>query len=324
MKRKEMLGMVGALPVALSAILAIVVSQPLGAQSVSLSPGAIFRDCADCPEMVVIPDGKFQMGSDRKEKMREGLRPEGPIRSVAITKPFAAGRFEVTNAQYAAFVEATGYSATNGCVTSGGRDPVDGVTWRNPGIGTGVADDEPVVCVDWHDAKAYTLWLAGHTGFKYRLLTEAEWEYAAKSGSTAVWPWDDDETQICQYGNVFDQSGLTDPRSKIGANAAATAVACDDGFQTVAPVGQFQPNAFGLYDTIGNVWEWNEDCSVTLYSDEPVDGSAWQAPGVCEKRAVRSGSWRTRISRHRPTFRGRDPADFAYFMFGFRLARDLN
>ena len=313
------------LPVlALTAVLATFLGQALSAQPLSLSPGASFRDCADCPEMVVIPDGTFQMGSDRKEQMREGLRPEGPIRSVTISKSFAAGRFEVTNAQYAAFVEATGYSATNGCVASGGRDPVDGVTWRNPGIGTNVADDEPVVCVDWNDAKAYTLWLAGHTGLPYRMLTEAEWEYSAKAGSTAVWPWGDDETQICQYGNVFDQSGLTDPRSKIGTNAAATAVACDDGFHTVAPVGQFTPNAFGLYDTIGNVWEWNEDCSVLPYSDEPVDGSAWQAPGACEKRAVRSGSWRTRVSRHRPTLRGRDPAGLAYFMFGFRLARDLN
>jgi len=142
MKRREMPGMMRALPVALSAILATVLSQPLGAQSLSLSPGAIFRDCADCPEMVVIPDGKFQMGSDRREQMREGLRPEGPIRAVTISKSFAAGRFEVTNAQYAAFVEATGYSATNGCVASGGRDPVDGVTWRNPGIGSDVADDD--------------------------------------------------------------------------------------------------------------------------------------------------------------------------------------
>lgn len=295
------------------------------AQPLSLSPGATFRDCADCPEMVIIPGGSFQMGSDRKEQMRDNeLRPEGPIRSVTIAKPFAAGRFEVTNAEYAAFVEATGYSATNGCVTSGGRYAVDGVNWRSPGIGTDVADDEPVVCVDWNDAKAYTLWLAGHTGLPYRMLTEAEWEYAAKAGSTSVWPWGDDENQICQYGNVFDISGLGDPRSKIGTNAAATAADCDDGFQTIAPVGQLKPNAFGLYDTIGNVWEWNEDCSVMLYADEPVDGSAYQAPGVCEKRAVRSGSWRTRVSRHRPTFRGRDPADLAYFMFGFRLARDVN
>ena len=324
MEHKEMVRIMRVRPLAVLAILVAVCSQPSVAQTVSLSAGAIFQDCADCPEMVVIPAGKFEMGSDRRELMRDGLRPEGPIRSVTIARSFAAGRFEVTNAQYAAFVAATGYSPTNGCVTSGGRDPVDGVTWRNPGIGTDVRDDEPVVCVDWHDAKAYTLWLAGHTGFNYRMLTEAEWEYAAKAGSTAVWPWGDDETEICQYGNVFDQSGLTDPRAKIGANAAATAVACDDGFQTLAPVGQFVPNAFGLYDTIGNVWEWNEDCSVTFYAAEPVDGSAWQAPGVCEKRAVRSGSWRTRVSRHRPTFRGRDPAYLAYFMFGFRLARDLN
>ena len=317
-------------PVALAlvAVLATVSNEALSTQSLSLAPGAIFQDCADCPEMVVIPSGTFRMGSDRREQMREGLRPEGPIRTVTIARPFAAGRFEVTNAAYAAFIEATGYSPTNGCVPSGGRDPVDGITWRNPGIGTEVADDEPVVCVDWHDAKAYTLWLAGRTGFRYRLLTEAEWEYATKAGSTAVWPWGDkegdDETHICRYGNVFDESGLTDPRSNIGENAAATAVACDDGYPSLAPVGQFTPNAFGLYDTIGNVWEWVEDCSVTLYSDTPVDGTAWQAPGVCEKRAVRSGSWRTRISRHRPTFRGRDPADLAYFMFGFRVARDLN
>lgn len=310
---------------ALTAVLMTLSVESLRAQPLSLSPGGIFQDCADCPEMIVIPGGTFRMGSDRKEQMRDNeLRPEGPIRSVTLAKPFAAGRFEVTNAEYAAFVEATGYSATNGCVTSGGRYSVDGVNWRNPGIGTDVADDEPVVCVDWTDAKAYTLWLAGHTGLPYRMLTEAEWEYAAKAGSTTVWPWGSDESQICEHGNVFDQSGLSDPRSKIGTNAAATAAVCDDGFQTIAPVGQFKPNAFGLYDTIGNVWEWAEDCSLMLYSDEPVDGSAHQASGVCEKRAVRSGSWRTRVSRHRPTFRGRDPADLAYFMFGFRLARDLN
>ncbi len=309
----------------LPAVLIILLSESAAAQSVSLSPGASFKDCTDCPDMVVIPGGTFQMGSDRKEQMRDNeLRPEGPIRTVTIAKPFAAGRFEVTNAQYAAFVEATGYSATNGCVTSGGRYAVDGVTWRNPGIGSAVADDEPVVCVDWHDAKAYTLWLAGHTGLPYRMLTEAEWEYSAKAGATTVWPWGDDETEICEHGNVFDESGLKDPRSKIGTNAAATAAECDDGFQTIAAVGQFKPNAFGLYDTIGNVWEWNEDCSLMLYTDEPVDGSAYQAEGVCDKRAVRSGSWRTRVSRHRPTFRGRDPTDLAYFMFGFRLARDLN
>lgn len=295
------------------------------ADQLSLEAGAVIRDCADCPELVVIPPGSFQMGSDHMEQMRDDeLRPEGPIRTVSIEQPFAAGRFEVTNAEYATFVAATGYVPTNACVTWGGRDPVDGVNWTDPRIGPDPASNDPVVCVDWNDAKAYTLWLAGKTGQRYRLLTEAEWEYAAKAGSDAVWPWGEDERRICEYGNVFDQSGLDEPRSRSNSNAAARAASCDDGYMLVAPVGQFKPNTFGLYDMIGNVWEWTEDCSLMLYLDGPIDGSAYQAVGACEKRAVRSGSWRSRISRHRPTFRGRDPAGLAYYIFGFRVARDLN
>ena len=301
------------------------VTEVAAESQVSLSPGAILRDCADCPEIVVIPPGAFEMGSDHMEPMRDSeSRPEGPIRTVTIDKSFAAGRFEVTKAEYDAFIAATGYTPTNACVTWGGRDPVPGVTWQDPRLGRPPADNEPVVCVDWHDAKAYTLWLAGRTGHPYRLLTEAEWEYAAKAGSTATWPWGEDASRICEFGNVFDQSGLKEPRSTTNSNAAATAAECDDGVMLVAPVGQFKPNAFGLYDTIGNVWEWTEDCSLILYNEDPVDGTAYQSASACEKRAVRSGSWRTRLSRHRPTFRGRDPSNLAYYIFGFRIARDLN
>lgn len=311
--------------IAIALSLGVTASYANSTHAVDLPPGAIFQDCADCPELVVIPPGSFQMGSDHMEPMRDNeSRPEGPIRNVSIAKSFAAGRYEVTHAEYRTFVEETGYVPTNACVTWGGRDPVDGVNWLDPKIGDAPGDQDPVVCVDWHDAKAYTLWLAGKTGQKYRLLTEAEWEYAAKAGATTVWPWGEDEAEICKYGNVFDQSGLREPKSATNDNAAARAAKCDDGYIHVAPVGQFSPNAFGLYDTIGNVWEWAEDCSLMLYQDGPLDGSAYQAVGRCEKRAVRSGSWRSRMSRHRPTFRGRDPADLAYYIFGFRIARELN
>lgn len=310
----------------LTAVFAAVAGAPpmSVAETVTLSPGAVFRDCADCPEMVIIPPGRFEMGSDRSEQMRDDeLRPLGPIRTVTIAEPFAAGRFEVTHGEYSRFVAETGYTPASRCVTWGGRDPVDGVTWLDPKLDALPADDEPVVCVTWRDAKAYVAWLSSETGQPYRLLTEAEWEYAAKAGSTATWPWGEDAARICEYGNVFDESGLKEPRSTSASNASAQAAQCDDGFMHESPVGQFKPNAFGLYDMTGNVWEWTEDCSPMLYQPEPVDGSAYQAPGVCEKRAVRSGSWRTRLSRHQPDFRGRDPEDLAYYMFGLRLARDL-
>ena len=299
--------------------------EPAQAETVSLEPGAVFRDCADCPEMVVIPPGTFQMGSDHMEQMRDDeLRPEGPIRMINIPRPFAAGRFEITKADYTRFVSATGYAPVDLCVSWAGRDPVEGVHWLDPGLGRPPADNEPVVCVTWRDSKAYVDWLAEDTGQPYRLLTEAEWEFVSKAGSKAIWPWGTDGSRICEYGNVFDESGLREPRSVLNSNASATAAQCDDGYMLVAPVGQYAPNAFGLYDTIGNVWEWTEDCSPILYAEAPLNGAAYQVSGICEKRAVRSGSWRTRLSRHRPTFRGRDPENLGYYMFGLRVARDIN
>lgn len=315
-----------ALAFAAVTVLALTISGSIAsAASVSREPGTVFRDCADCPEMVVVPPGTFQMGSTHLEQMRDDeVRPEGPVRTVTIPVPFAAGRFEITHAEYARFVEATGYEPADKCVAWAGRTAVAGVTWLDPDLGRPPAGNEPAVCVTWRDAKAYVAWLANKTGQPYRLISEAEWEYAAKAGSTTTWPWGEDEARVCEFGNVFDTSGQKDSRATMNSNASASAVSCDDGFTLVAPVGQFKPNAFGLYDMIGNVWEWAEDCSPVLYAREPVDGSAYQASGVCEKRAVRSGSWRTRLSRHRPTFRGRDPEDLAYFMFGLRIARDLN
>lgn len=290
------------------------------------APGTTFHDCKDCPEMVVIPSGSFMMGSERTERMRANeLRPEGPVHRVTIAKPFAAGKYEVTNKEFAAFVKATGYLPSQSCQIAGVKD-TPGKTWREPDYGRPPADNEPVVCVTWPDAKAYTAWLAKTTGKPYRLLTEAEWEYVAHGGTQSTFTWGEDEARACEFGNVFDESAAKGPRAATEGPGAAgrDIVACNDGYPEVAPVGRFKPNVYGVYDMLGNVWEWAEDCSLELYPAAPADGSAVQVPEVCEKRAVRGGGWRSRLSRHRPTFRGRDAEPTASNIFGLRVARDLD
>ncbi|MSO97497.1 MAG: formylglycine-generating enzyme family protein [Rhodospirillaceae bacterium] len=286
-------------------------------------PTKAFRDCANCPDMVRVAGGTFQMGSDRVEEMRaDETRPEGPIRTVTIKRAFALGKYEVTNAQFRQFINATGYRPSAVCNTWVGKEALAVMDWRNPGHSKPPAENEPVVCASWYDAKAYVAWLSGVTGKLYRLPTEAEWEYAAKAGSSTTWPWGEDETQACKYMNTYD----LDAKDKIPPERAVRweATNCRDGFAEAAPVGSFPANAFGLHDMLGNVWEWNEDCSPKLYAAKPDDGSAYQHEKLCDMRSVRGGSWQTRQSRNRPTFRGRDPELRASHIFGFRVARDLD
>lgn len=292
-----------------------------GCASTTSDPGQAFRDCPTCPEMVRISPGTFQMGSDRVEDMRGGeLRPEGPIRTVTIKRPFALGKFEVTNAEWKLFIAATNHRPSPVCNAWRGREVEAVMDWRDPGHSAPPRDNEPVVCVSWYDAKAYVVWLSGVTGKRYRLPTEAEWEYAAKAGATTTWPWGENADEACKYENTYD----LDSRDALpaGRTVAWDPTNCRDGFGEVAPVGAFPANAFGLHDMLGNVWEWNEDCSPKLYQAKPDDGSAYQAPTLCDMRSVRGGSWQTRQSRHRPTFRGRDPETRASHIFGFRVARD--
>ena len=287
--------------------------------------GMVLQDCPSCPEMVVIPPGSFQMGSDRIEPMKGGeMRPQGPIHEVTIPKAIAVGRYAVTNAEYGAFVAATNRPAQS-CRVWGGEEEAFGFNWRNPQEGHLAQDDEPVVCVYWNDALAYAAWLTAETGKPYRLLSEAEWEYAANGGSNATWPWGEDADKICEYGNVLDQDAVSNPHVLKGVTTTKTtmAAACSDGHVGVAPVGQYKPNDFGLYDMVGNVWEWVQDCSLKYYPDSPADGTAIEVDGPCEKRAIRGGSWRSRLIRQRTTFRGRDPEPTSYHLFGFRVARDL-
>jgi len=296
------------------AIMSLGFGYTASAAQVSINPGAVFQDCADCPEMVVVPPGSFKMGFDGGE---EG-RYEGPIRDISIEYSFAAGRTEVTQAQYAEFVASTGHNSGTGCAIWNGETwyHTPGADWRDPGYGRDPAPNEPVSCVTWWDAEAYTLWLKAKTGKRYRLLNESEWEYAARAGVTGTYTWGDDPNGGCEVANHYDVSG-TNP------NIAFVPVTCDDGFAGVAPVGSLKPNAFGLYDMTGNVWEWVEDCYVMPIPPEPTDGSSVQASETCDRRAVKGGAWPSSLFWQRPTFRGRDPEDRISHIFGFRIARDL-
>jgi len=274
-----------------------------------------FRDCDSCPVMVEVPPGRFSMGFEGGEKDRY----EGPVRAVTVTHKFALGKFEVTHGQYAAFVRATGRASGPGCnVWVEAKQKIErnlSLDWRNPGYGRPPRDDEPVACISWDDAEAYVAWLSTVTGQRYRLPTEAEWEYAARAGSDHRYPWGDDPELACRYANVYDASA-TNPAIPWAPTG------CADGYAGVAPVGRFAANALGLHDMIGNVWEWVADCYAMPYPAMPIDGSAQLTIG-CDRRGTRGGGWRTDIQRQRPSFRGRDPVNLLSQIFGLRVARDL-
>ena len=279
--------------------------------------GATFRDCVDCPEMVVIPPGEFDMGYEGGE---EG-RYEGPVRRVRIGYSFAIGKYEVTNAEYGQFIRQTQHVSGKNCniLRDGNYRPEPGTNWADPGYRRPIRDREPVVCIDWNDAKAFVAWLAKRSGQPYRLLSEAEWEYVGRGNrGPQRFVWADRPQEACRESNVFDQSGLRDrPDRRIEA------APCDDGQPGVALVGSRAPNPFGVHDMIGNVWEWIEDCyAMPVPASAPRDGSPQLAVG-CDRRGSKGGSWLSTFPRQTPAFRGRDPATLVSQIFGLRVARDL-
>jgi formylglycine-generating enzyme required for sulfatase activity len=173
--------------------------------------------------------------------------------------------------------------------------------------------------VNWNDAKAYAAWLSRKTGKTYRLLTEAEREYAARAGSTSRYSFGDEEKDVCRYGNGADQTA----RSTITGASNWTIAPCSDGYAYTAPVGSFLPNAFALHDVHGNAWEWVEDCWHPNYAGAPADASAWTS-GDCSIRTVRGGAWWIGPNGLRSAMRGRNPVDNRHDYVGFRLARTLD
>lgn len=294
-------------------------TKPLSSsEECGLKPKDTFRECENCPDMVTVPAGEVLMGSNSNDiDNGTAAANEAPQHKAIIKQPIAVGRFEVTRDQYAAFVKSTGYKGEDHCFTFEHNTPQERAdrSFLNPGY---VQDgNHPVVCVSWTNAKAYVDWLSKTTGKPYRLLSEAEYEYAARAGGTSRYGFGDDPAEICNYANGADQSAKT-----AGLPDNAPYMNCKDGYPFTAPVGSFPPNAFGLHDLIGNVWEWTEDCFYSDYATAQLDSTA-RAGGVCSTRAVRGGDWFSAASSLRPAVRAKAEADAHYDDIGFRVARTL-
>jgi formylglycine-generating enzyme required for sulfatase activity len=263
----------------------------------ALKPGDSFRECAPrqqdrdyCPDMVVVPAGSFQMGSPQTDN--NASTNEFPQHQVTIAKQFAVSKFELTFAEW------------NACIAGGG---CSGYRPSNAGFGLG---EQPVIYVNWDDAQQYVTWLSKMTGKPYRLLSEAEYEYSTRAGTTTKYPWGDDigknNTNCKGCGSQWDGK-QTAPVGSFEAN----------GF-----VGSFAANAFGLYDMVGNEWEWTQDCYNDSYTGAPADGSAWVSSD-CGRRVLRGGSWGRPPASLRSASRDWDSTGVRDIFLGFRLGRTL-
>jgi formylglycine-generating enzyme required for sulfatase activity len=238
-----------------------------------IAPGSVFRDCAFCPDLVTVPTGEFTMGS-------EGFESERPVHLVRIARPFAIGRTEVTFAQWEACAE------DGGCPYR-----PDGEAQNRAAL--------PVSGVSWTDAKAYVDWLTRKLGHRYRLPSEAEWEYVARAGTATPFWW-----------GTEAQAGFANCRGCGGS-----------GGQRVLPVASYPANVFGLHDTAGNIAEWVEDCWTPSY--DLAEASAAAGSGACKRRVLRGGSFDAGQRFARSASRFLYDAELRYYTNGFRVLREM-
>ena len=283
----------------------------------ALAPGETFRECAAagmCPEMVVVPAGDFIMGSPDGEPGR--FTSEGPLREVTVNR-FAVGKFEITHEEWARCVALTDQSAL---LATEPQEPRTGCApLSDSGFGTG---SYPAINLNWHDAQGYLRWLNAMVSGDpeagpYRLLSEAEWEYAARAGTQTAYSWGDDDGDICTYANVAN------PDTKSKYSISWDVVDCPGNYLETSPVGTFEPNGFGLYDMHGNVLEWIEDCFIDSYSGAPTDGSA-RIVSNCSRPVLRGGSWLNVPDRLRSADRDGSIPALRNSAVGFRVARTLS
>ncbi len=271
--------------------------EPPAAARPSRQPGETFRDTLRSggagPDMVVIPAGSFRMGCVSGVDCYDD---EKPVHQVTISRPFGVSKYEVTFAEW------------DGCVSAGGcSHRPDDESW---GRGR-----RPVINVSWDDAQSYVRWLSQQTGGTYRLLTESEWEYAARAGTSSAYSWGNDSAGQCRWANGADLAAKAE-------NPGWTVADCRDGHVQAAPVGSFGANGWGLHDMHGNVFEWVQDCWNGSYSGAPSNGGAWTS-GDCSRRVLRGGSWFNLPRYLRSAYRYGSASDNRDNSLGFRVARTL-
>lgn len=280
---------------------------PLSYQSeIALTEKDHFRECDKCPEMVVVPEGEYMMGSPEDEPERYGN--EGPQHRVKIARRFAVGKLAVTRDEFEKFVNETSYSPGDKCFTLEDNKPEDriGRSFLKPGFDQD--GKHPVVCINWDDAKAYVAWLSKKTGKLYRLLSESEWEYVARAGTTTPFWWG---------SSISTDQANYDGNSTYGGGGKGV-----DRQKTV-PADMFKPNPWGLYQVNGNAFEWVEDCWNETYQYAPSDD--WvRLAGNCSRHVRRGGAWNFGPKMLRSAYRDSRPALTRASNLGMRVARTLS
>ena len=256
------------------------------------------------------------MGSPSSE--RERLDNESPVHTVQISAKFAMATTEVTLGEYSAFIRATNRRVPDGCYAETGDHNGEWVlnaslSHRSPGFAQPA--DHPVVCVSHQDAQDYASWMTEKTGYTYRLPSEAEWEYTARAGSNTARHFGRSFRNGCKFANGADRTAKRARPNWLTAS-------CRDGHLATAPAGSFAPNAFGLYDMIGNVWEWTADCYADSYNTTPRTEAAHRRSN-CKSYVTRGGSWASGTDMLRSAARSADVRSARYDMLGFRVVREL-
>ncbi|ULL01222.1 SUMF1/EgtB/PvdO family nonheme iron enzyme [Bradyrhizobium sp. I71] len=290
---------------------------PVGKADCQLGPGVDFKDCAICPVMRVVPPGQSLMGSTSEDVIRYENYNESPQRLVDVQRAFAVGKFPITVEEYSIFIKDAQYIPEESCnvMTNFQWGVKPGKSWKDPGFVQSGLD--PVTCVNWNDAKAYANWLSTKTGQKYRLLTEAEWEYSARGQTSAYYyPYPFDISDTCSYSNFGDYSYSQ-------ASGRRITYSCNDGYVFTSRVGAFLPNAFGLHDTAGNVLQWVEDCYFKEHDARKRDTAA-RVLSECPTHVLRGGSWDYAFRGLRSAFRRIGGTLVRKSEYGIRVALDIS